>query len=246
VIHLPIHPLTGLAALGWRKARPGETGAQPIWPVLGGSGETGEGEEAGEAGETGEETGGTEGEEALGDAGKRALDKVRADYRAEKTRRKELETELAAAKATAQEGKPSEQTPSVDQLREQALTQARAETLNERALDRLEARAARQFHDPADARAFLASRVGEFVDGAQIDNGAIDEALAELLTARPYLGTAATARPKFEGTGDNGARKGAEGVKQLGKADAARMSADEIVAAQKAHQFDEYLATETT
>lgn len=243
--HLPTHPLTGLAAIGWRNARPGETGPQPIWPVLGGSGETGEGEETGEAGETGEEGGTAEGEEALGDAGKRALEALRADLKAEKARRKAAETDLAAAKA-ATEGTGSEQTPSVEQLREQALAQARAETLNERALDRLEARAAKQFHDPADARAYLASRVGEFVDGSQIDTAAIDEALSELLASKPYLGTAATARPKFEGTGDGGARKGAEGVRQLGKADIARMSPEAIVAAQKAGQLDEYLATETT
>ena len=244
--HLPIHPLTGLAAIGWRNARPDETGAQPIWPVLGGSGETGEAEAVEETGEAGEEGGTAEGEEALGDAGKRALEALRADLKAEKARRKAAETDLAAAKA-ATEGTGSEQTPSVEQLREQALAQARAETLNERALDRLEARAAKQFHDPADARAYLASRVTEFVDNGQIDTAAIDEALGELLTAKPYLGTVATAgRPKFEGTGDGGARKGTGGVKQLGKADIARMSPEAIVAAQKAGQLDEYLATETT
>jgi hypothetical protein len=247
---LPIHPRTGLPALGWRKARTGEDGPQPIWPILGGSGEGEEG--AGETGETAEgeaaEGGeaGAEGEGELGDAGRRALDRLRADLKAEKERRKAAESNLAAATAASQGKQGSEETPSVEQLREQALAQARAETLNERALDRLEARAAKKFHDPADARAFLATRVGEFVDGAQIDNGAIDDALAELLTARPYLGAQpATGRPRFEGTGDGGARKGSEGPKQLGKADIARMSAEQIVAAQKAGQLDDYLATET-
>jgi hypothetical protein len=247
---LPTDPRTGLPALGWRKARTGEDGPQPIWPILGGSGEgeEGAGSEAGEAGdgeaaEAGDAS--TEGEAELGDAGRRALDRLRADLREEKTRRKAAEADLAAATAASQGKQGSEETPSVEQLREQALAQARAETLHERALDRLEARA-KKFHDSADARAFLASHVGDFVDGTKIDDAAIDEALAELLTARPYLGTQpATGRPEFKGTGDGGARKGSEGAKQLGKADIARMSPEAIVAAQKAGQLDEYLASET-
>ena len=97
--HLPTHPITGLTAIGWRKARRGEDGDQPIWPQLGGAeeGEEGDGDaEEGEAGEEGE--GAVEGEDALGDAGKRALDKMKADLRAEKTRRKAAETELAGLK----------------------------------------------------------------------------------------------------------------------------------------------------
>lgn len=36
---LPIHPFTGLTAIGWRKPRPscGETEWQPIWPIRGGA-----------------------------------------------------------------------------------------------------------------------------------------------------------------------------------------------------------------
>ncbi|MFI7608792.1 hypothetical protein ACIBTV_27280 [Micromonospora sp. NPDC049366] len=41
-ISLPIHARTGLAAIGWRKPRVGETGPQPIWPVMGGSQPIGE------------------------------------------------------------------------------------------------------------------------------------------------------------------------------------------------------------
>jgi len=194
------------------------------------------------AAESEEESGQVEGEDALGDAGKRALDKMKADLRAEKARRKAAETEAAALKASKTEGDDSK--TDLDAVRTEALKQARAETLRERALDRLEARAGRKFNDSADARAHLASRVEDFIDGEQIDAAAIDEALTELLEAKPYL-AAAGAKPRFEGTADNGARKGASGPKQLGKADLARMSADQIVAAQKAGQFDEYLATET-
>lgn len=196
---------------------------------------------ADEAAEDEEESGQVEGEDALGDAGKRALDKMKADLRAEKARRKAVETELVGLKAKPTEGG----TPDAEAIRAQALAEARAEALNERALDRLEAKAARLFADPEDARLHLAGRVADFVDGDKVDNDAIADALAELLARKPHL-AATPAKPKFEGTGDGGARKGSSGVQQLGKADLARMSADQIVAAQKAGQFDEYLATEST
>lgn len=198
---------------------------------------------ADEAADVEGESGQVEGEDALGDAGKRALDKMKADLRAERTRRKAAESEAAALKASKAEGADDGKTD-LDAVRSEALKQARAETLRERALDRLEARAGRRLNDPADARAHLASRVDEFIDGEQIDSAAIDDALAELLEAKPYLG-ATDAKPRFEGTADNGARKGASGPKQLGKADIARMTPEQIVAAQKSGQLDEYLATET-
>lgn len=42
---LPRHPRTGQQAVGWRKARPGETGAQPIWPIFGGAEDDGDDED---------------------------------------------------------------------------------------------------------------------------------------------------------------------------------------------------------
>lgn len=242
--YLPIHPLTGLTAIGWRKARRGETGEQPIWPILGGSEEAddgAEGEENAEGGEESEGEGAVEGEDALGDAGKRALDKMKADLRAEKARRKAAETELAGLKTKPAAG----EAPDAEAIRAQALAEARAEALNERALDRLEAKAARLFADPEDARLHLAGKVADFVDGDKVDNDAINDALTDLLARKPHLGIAGT-KPRFEGTGDGGARKGSSGVQQLGQADLKRMTAEQIVAAQKAGQFDEFLATEST
>ena len=43
---LPIHVLTGVQAIGWRKARRGETGPQPIWPRGGAAGGGGAGGDA--------------------------------------------------------------------------------------------------------------------------------------------------------------------------------------------------------
>lgn len=193
-----------------------------------------------EAAESEEESSQVEGEDALGDAGKRALDAMKAQLKAEKERRKAAETELTGFKA-----KPAEATDAAA-LRAEALATARAETLRERAMDRLEAKAARLFADPEDARALLGSRVEDFVDGDRIDADAIGEALTELLTRKPHLAAASAtpAKPTFAGTGDGGARKGPEGVKQLGQSDIDKMTAEQIVAAQNKGQFNDFLAAE--
>lgn len=246
---LPVHSITGLSAIGWRKARRGEDGDQPIWPVLGASDDAGDGgTDADTETETDEDReddagdGAVEGEDALGDAGKRALDKMKADLKAEKARRKAAESDLAAARAsTQQDAEADAERPDLDKLRAQALEQARAETLRDRALDRLEARAAKRFKDSADARAHLGGRIDEFIDGGQIDNTAIDEALDELLASKSYL--AATATNRFVGTGDGGARKGSAGPVQLTDADLKKMTAEQIDEAHRKGQFDELLGT---
>jgi hypothetical protein len=76
---LPVHPRTGLMALGLRR------NGDPIWPVRGGSGE---GEPAGDGGNGGE-GGQNDGKPPadLGDAGKKALDAMKAERNAA---RKEL------------------------------------------------------------------------------------------------------------------------------------------------------------
>lgn len=193
-----------------------------------------------EVAESEEESSQVDGEDALGDAGKRALDAMKAQLKAEKERRKAAETELTGFKA-----KPAEATDAAA-LRTEALATARSETLRERAMDRLEAKAARLFADPEDARALLAAKVEDFVDGDRIDADAIGDALTELLTRKPHLAAAAAtpAKPTFAGTGDGGARKGPEGVKQLGKSDLAKMTAEQIVAAQNKGQFNDFLAAE--
>lgn len=45
-----LHPLTGrpVVPVGFRSARPGEAGLQPIWPIMGGSGEGGDGGQGGD------------------------------------------------------------------------------------------------------------------------------------------------------------------------------------------------------
>lgn len=157
----------------------------------------------------------------LGDAGKKALDSMKLKWQKERDARKALEAKLAAGAKDDDQQDPAE-------LRKQAQAEARAEVLAERALDKVEAKAAKLFADPEDARALLAGRVDEFVDDGQVDVDAINEALADLLKKKPHLAAARAAR--FQGGADGGARKGSS-VAQLTEQDLKRMTPQQIVTA---------------
>jgi hypothetical protein len=118
------------------------------------------------------------------------------DNAAAAKRIKELEAERDAANRTE-----------VEKAREAGKAEALATVLKDRALDKVEAKAARLFADPEDARALLADKVDDFIDGDKVDGKAIDDALADLLKRKPHLG-ADTRR--FKGGGDGGAREGAK------------------------------------
>lgn len=161
-----------------------------------------------------------DGADKLGDAGKQALDRMKVRLREEKTARKALEARLAA-KAPAKD----DDAPDPAELRKAAQAEARAEVLVDRALDKVEARAAKLFADPEDARALLAGQVDDFIDDGKVDVDAVDEALKELLSKKPHL-AAATAK-RFQGGADGGARKGS-GVSQLTEQDLKKMTPHQI------------------
>jgi hypothetical protein len=254
---LPRHSRLGVQAVGWRKPRPGEVGAQPIWPILGAaeddSDDDGQNEDAGDADDQADDSDGDEddkpeGADQLGDAGKKALDAIKARARTERERRKAAEQELATLKA-AQKPKPKDGSdqvdaaPDVEEIRREAQAEARSEALRERALDRLEAKAARRFADPEDARAFLSGHVEEFIDGDRVDNEAIAEALDELLQKRPYLGSeqAAMQQKRFKDSGDGGARQGQSPKGQLTQEDLRGMTPAQIRKAKADGRLDTVL-----
>ncbi|MFF1483137.1 hypothetical protein ACIGZH_01660 [Streptomyces sp. NPDC058319] len=249
---LPRHVRNGLVAVGWRKPRPSEVGLQPIWPILGGADDDDDGDGQGDGGggqdADGDQDGdadGTDldGADQLGDAGKKALDAMKGRVRTERERRKAAEAELAQFKAA--QGKPDgdgEDSPDLDKIRADARAEAKAEGLRDRALDRLEAKAARKFANPELARKLLADQVDEFVDGDRIDTDAITEALDDLLDREPYLGSeqAAQAAKRFKDGGDGGPRgKAPKG--QLTEQELAGMTPSQIVAAKKEGRLDTLL-----
>ena len=144
-------------------------------------------------------------------AEREAARKLRSEAAGLRKRLKELEAERDAANKTE-----------VEKAREAGKAEALATVLKDRALDKVEAKAARLFADPEDARALLADKVDDFIDGDKVDGKAIDDALADLLKRKPHLG-ADTRR--FKGGGDGGAREGSK-PDMLSRADVEKLFRD--------------------
>lgn len=182
----------------------------------------------------------TDEDKPLGPTGERAYQAEKEKRRAATTRAREAEEErdrLKAELAKLRNGGDDTDKVDADAIRKQARAEARAESLTERAMDKVEARAAKLFADPEDARALLAAKAKTFVDDDEIDVDAIDAALKELLTKKPHL--AATAK-RFAGGADGGARKGSS-VSQLTEQDLKRMTPQQIVDAQTKGQLNDLL-----
>lgn len=124
-----------------------------------------------------------EGTEDLGDAGKKALDTMKAKWRAEQKRARDAEAKLAAREAP-KEG--DELTP------EQIKAAARAEALAElRApLFQTQAKAAAMalgFNDPTDALLLVNATDFEVGSDGTFDADELNDKLSEVLAAKPYL-----------------------------------------------------------
>lgn len=180
-----------------------------------------------------------DGADQLGDAGKKALDAMKVKWQKERDARKALADQIAGL--TADKGKKDDQ-PDPDEIRKQARAEATAEVLKDRALDKVETKAAKLFADPEDARALLASKVDDFIDDGKVDVEAIEEALEELLKRKPHL--AAKADKRFAGSADGGARKGSK-PEQLTRQDLTRMTPQQIVKAQADGRLNELMGIDT-
>lgn len=143
----------------------------------------------------------------LGPKGEKALEqwKKRAREAERELRKTKRSSKTTASKTTAKKtGDDDEDDPEV--IRQKAREEAELAVAQDRALDKLEARAARKFADPEDARALLARQADDFLDDeGKPDVEAIDEALDELLEKKPHL--AAQRDGKWKGSGDGGARR---------------------------------------
>ena len=171
-----------------------------------------------------------EGEPALGDAGKKALDAMKADRNAARLQAKEFAAELAALRAQA-EGRAAEHEAeqAAQKVRDDALSAA-----NER-IKKAEVRAvaAGKLADPNDALKFLDLSSLEVGDDGDIDASAVESLITDLINSKPYL--AAQSSTRFQGSGDGGARNESGQPSQLTHEDVKRLSAegkhDEIVRA---------------
>lgn len=167
-----------------------------------------------------------EGADALGDAGKKALDAMKAKMRTAEKAAKDARAELAKRDAElALRDKPAE-----EQALEQARAEARAEATtaaNKRIVrSELKAAAAGKLANPAVAEKFLDLDDFDVDDNGDVDSDALNEAIADLLKREPYL---AAGKPNpFQGSGDGGSRAEPKPDQSIDEA---------IEAARKAHDF---------
>lgn len=255
---LPVHPSTGARALGWRKARPGEDDGElyPIWPILGaaddddddggqdddtdsgdddqdddsdGDQDDADGDDGGDQDDDADDD---DGADQLGDKGKKALDRMKEKLKAERTRRRQAEQQLA-------QGKNKDGGPDGDDVRRQA-EQAATAKANARIL-RSEVRAAAKgrLADPRDALTFLDLEQFEVDDNGQVDEDEINDAIDDLLKSKPYL--AAQGGRRFQGTADGGATRKAGQPKQLTERDLKNMTPEEIDKAAEEGRLDDLL-----
>lgn len=194
-----------------------------------------------EATESATETKSTEGEAALGDAGKKALDAMKAKWKEAEKRATERDAAAAALQAKL-DGKEAEYQAEQEK---RATEKAALDKANQRILrSEVKAAAKGMLADPQDAYKFLDLDSFEVDDDGNVDESAIVKALTDLVAAKPYL---AAQGKRFQGGADGGTRN--EGIKpsQLTEADVKRLSSegrhDEIVKAKAEGRLADYLAS---
>lgn len=159
----------------------------------------------------------------LGDAGKKALDAMKARWKAERDARKKAEGDLAAAQ-DAKAG--DDQAAAMAKAQREAEAAATAKANGRILRSEVRAAATGKLADPKDALIFLDLEQFEVGADGEVDAEEIAAAIDGLLTARPYL-AAATAR-RFQGTGDSGAAGRTDGKAQVTEAQLLTMSPDAI------------------
>lgn len=188
-----------------------------------------------ESTDTTEDTTTTQGEAALGDAGKKALDAMKAERRAareqaaaEKARADALQAKLEGREAEHQQALEAQR------IKDEALAVA-----NQRILSaEVRAQAAGKLNDPTDALAYIDLSSFEVSDDGSVDTDAIGSAINDLISKKPYL---AAQGSRFQGSADGGARNDSTQPAQLTRSDMERMSPEQIDAAMDAGQFDRLL-----
>ncbi len=190
-----------------------------------------------------ESTDTTSGEDALGDAGKQALDRMK------EARKKALDLAKAAtARAEAAEAELANKDKPADEV---ALDAARAEARIEAttaanlklAKSALRLAAKGVLADPADAIAFIDASQFEVDDEGDVDADALNDAITELLTRKPHL--AADKQTRFDGAADQGAKGKNSKPQQLTASEIDRMSPEEIVQAKADGRLADLLSATT-
>lgn len=177
-----------------------------------------------------------DGANALGDAGKKALDAMKAKWKAAETRANERDAAAAALQAKL-DGKEAEH--AADQAKREAELAALAKANDRIRKSEVKAAAKGVLADPQDAYKFLDLDSFEVSDDGEVDEAAIKAALDDLVKNKPYL--AAQGGNRFQGTADGGARNDASKPSQLSEADLASMTPGEVNKARREGRLDNLL-----
>jgi hypothetical protein len=179
----------------------------------------------------------TDGEAALGDAGKKALDAMKAKWKAAEQQAKETSDRLAALQAQI-DGREAEHQASLEaqKVQDAALSAANKRIVSAELRAAAKGKVAEDFL--SDLTHFIDPSAFEVGDDGSVDDAAIAQAITDLIASRPSL---AAQGSRFQGSADTGARKDAPGAAQLTQSDLDRMTPEQIVAARKAGQFDQLM-----
>ena len=167
-------------------------------------------------------------EQDLGDAGKKALDTMKAERNAAKAAAKQAIAESEALRAQiANKDKPAEEI-ALENARNEGRTEA-TKAGNLRVLkSELKAIATGKLADPTDAHLYIDLATFDVNDDGEPDSDALAEAIDKLLIAKPHLAANTAPAPRFMGGADGGAGAPAKPNESID---------DAITAAQKARNF---------
>jgi hypothetical protein len=177
-----------------------------------------------------------EGADALGDAGKKALDSMKQKWKDAEKARKAAEAASAALQAKIDGTEATHQQELEQQrVRDEALSKANTRILKAE----VRAQAAKKLSDPSDALLYLDLSSFEVGEDGEVDSAEIATAIDDLISKKPYL--AAQGGERFQGNGDGGARNAGGRTRQLTEADLASMTKQQIVEAKSKGQLDKVL-----
>ena len=170
-----------------------------------------------------------EGEEALGDPGKKALDAMKAERKAANDRAREAEARVAELQAKL-EGREAEYAAEVQKRATQNEAILRAE---------LKAAAKGKLADPTDAALFINLKDFEVSEAGDVDTDALNTAIDDLISRKPHL--AAGKAPRFEGAPDAGKKDGLKVAQITSREELNRMTPEQVVEAEASGRLDTLL-----
>lgn len=191
------------------------------------------GDDAGDdAGSGGDATGADQ----LGDPGKQALDRMKAQRNAARDELRAFKAlGLTPEQIAALTAPKDDAQLDAEKIRRDARAEADRKANGRIIRSEIRAAAAGKLADPADALRYLDLSVFEVDDDGEVDQGEIADAITDLIKNKPYL--AAQGRQRFEGDADAGPRnrdRSDDRPPQVTEEQLKTMSPDEIVTAQKA------------